>query len=209
MRVAVIAAALLTLAAPSRAALYAFENPVFPVMDPRWHSGDPATYFGETANEFMHKLTIRIGADAIQRGSFTYHYSNYGFGFPPVLTGDVADFGGFTFAEYALSPSDRPRYEELTASLTFDGDGVVTSGSLFWMTDDTELKLSGDANHFGGEFILGANSACNSECQVQGQLLDPPDPAAVNTPEPGTAALLAPLLAGLVWRRRRGALVIG
>lgn len=207
MRSTLLAAvALLALAGPARAVTFAFENGVYglPSNNDSHVSGDPHTAFDND------QLTISVSDAAVARGSFTYssvRYPDLG----GVVSGDVAAFQGFTFGgelghNYQFtSPNGQPRESFLNVTLSFGPDGGVTATRLLFSTDSAQVDLRGSGgNSVAGNYVLGANSPCSSECTIAGQLVRL-DAASAPMPEPGTLALLLTPLVAFVSRHRNRA----
>lgn len=141
------------------------------------------------------KLELIISDAAVARGSFNLQEiaSNQ----IQTLAGDVADFVSLSIGQ-TVTPTSAS-FANVAVSLTFAGS--VPTGSVTFLGDAGDLRLSGTAGVFSGTFGSDRNGCPAmgfNACGVTGTLSASPS----SVPEPATLAMLGTGLLGLLHNRR-------
>lgn len=149
------------------------------------------------------RLELVISDAAVARGSFNLQEiaSNQ----IQTLAGDVADFVSLSIGK-TITPTSAS-FANVAVSLTFSG--IVPTGSITFLGDTGDLRLSGTAGVFSGTFGSdrdGCPTTGFNTCGVTGTLAASPSlfsPSPSSVPEPATLALFGTGLLGLLHNRRR------
>ena len=167
--------------ARTEAATYTLQNPVYGLSAPA------------LAASLQLPISLTISDAAVERGSF-----NFSSGFTMAPSGDTADFVNLTDGSLFISNSFVPGVN-LTLKLSFDTQGLISSGSLILTSNYNDLAFMGSSNRFGGSFIPNGDTLCGAgfDCGVTGTF------GLISTvPEPSSLALLGLPVAALVRKRR-------
>lgn len=170
------------LCARTEAATYTLQNPVYGLSAPALGAS------------LQLPISLTISDAAVERGSF-----NFSSGFAMASSGDTADFVNLTDGSLFISNGFIPGVN-LTLKLSFDTQGLISSGSLNLTSNYNDLAFTGSSNRFGGSFIPNGDTLCGAgfDCGVTGTF-----GLISSVPEPSSLALLSLPVAALVQKRRR------